>query len=207
MSTLKFKFYNYTDIPQSIKNEFYKLRKEVFKDRLDWQVEVKNGQEVDVYDNDNATYLLCFYHDILIAGVRFIPTLFPYMAQGPFDRFFSKQFPVENDIVEASRFFIHKNRIIELELNQQPLTALLLLYMHEYAKKLNYTSIVTIVSKPMSRIVRNNGWHYTFLDSGYVNPNEIIFLLDMPINDNNYFSITNYITPRIKNIDYMFELP
>ncbi|MCO6523399.1 MAG: hypothetical protein J6562_00055 [Candidatus Schmidhempelia sp.] len=207
MSTLKFKYYNYTDIPQSIKNEFYKLRKEVFKDRLDWQVEVKEGQEIDIYDNENATYLLCFYHDILIAGARFIPTIYPYMAQGPFNPFFSKPFPVAKDIIESSRFFIHKDRIIELKLNKQPLTALLLLYMHQYANKLTYKSIVTIVSKPMSRIVKNNGWNYTFLDSGYVNPNEIIFLLDMPINENNYINLINYITPRIKNINYEFELP
>ncbi|WP_392566326.1 acyl-homoserine-lactone synthase [Utexia brackfieldae] len=206
MSKIKFKYYKYTDIPQSIKNELYKLRKEVFKDRLDWQVEIKKGHEIDTYDNDNATYLLGFYNNILIAGARFISTIYPYMAQGPFEKFFNKPFPCSHDLVESSRFFIDKSRVIELKLQHQPLTALLLLFMHEYAKTFNFSSIVTIVSKPMTRIVKNNGWNYQFLDSGDVNPNETIFFIDMPVNSSNYENIFSHVKHKL-TIDYTFSLP
>src|SRR3989442_5048499 len=38
--------------------EMYRLRRRIFKDRLDWSVSVSGDLELDVYDALNPTYLL-----------------------------------------------------------------------------------------------------------------------------------------------------
>lgn len=43
---------------QVLVESMYKLRGEVFKNRLGWEVELKDGLEIDDFDNQNPSYVL-----------------------------------------------------------------------------------------------------------------------------------------------------
>ncbi len=53
----------------------YRLRRRVFKDRLDWSVSVSGDLEIDIYDALSPTYLLAVSADNEVLGcVRLLPT-------------------------------------------------------------------------------------------------------------------------------------
>ena len=65
--------------------EMHRLRCRVFNERLDWDVEVRNGLEIDQYDALHPTYLLVTPQLARICGcVRLLPTLGPTMLRDTF---------------------------------------------------------------------------------------------------------------------------
>jgi acyl homoserine lactone synthase len=52
----------------------HRLRGRVFKDRLDWDVAVSNGLEIDEYDTFKPTYLLLLEQTEVVGCVRLLPT-------------------------------------------------------------------------------------------------------------------------------------
>jgi len=57
-------------------NEMFQLRKRQFRDRLDWEVTVRDGWEIDEFDDMNPLYLVAWYEQAgAVAGcLRFLPT-------------------------------------------------------------------------------------------------------------------------------------
>ena len=55
-------------------NQFYKLRKKHFVDKLEWNLTHNDRIEMDQYDNPNAHYILCMHNGIVIGGARLIST-------------------------------------------------------------------------------------------------------------------------------------
>src|SRR3954466_2154793 len=53
----------------------HRLRGRVFKERLDWDVSVSDGLEIDQYDTFNPTYLLVVDHRHVVGCVRLLPTM------------------------------------------------------------------------------------------------------------------------------------
>ncbi len=185
MITIDFHKIEYRRDPHPWVAELYGLRKHVFCDRLNWKVTVRNGIELDEYDNWNTTYLVGTCQGIPLAGLRLINTLHPYMVEGPFRDFFRCTPPKRALMAESSRFFVDKTRSRKLGLAHLPLTEMLLFSMHDHGELTGLKSIVTVVSDAMARIVRQAGWHYQILDSGEASPGETVHLLDMPISSSN----------------------
>jgi N-acyl-L-homoserine lactone synthetase len=52
----------------------HRLRGRVFKDRLDWDVSVCNGLEIDQYDTFKPTYLMALEQNDVVGCVRLLPT-------------------------------------------------------------------------------------------------------------------------------------
>lgn len=52
----------------------HRLRGRVFKERLDWDVSVTGGLEIDQYDALNPTYLLVIEQRAVVGCVRLLPT-------------------------------------------------------------------------------------------------------------------------------------
>lgn len=69
-------------------DEVFTLRKDTFKDRLDWAVNCINGMEFDEYDNEHTTYLLGVKEGKVICSVRFIEINYPNMITGTFYSYF-----------------------------------------------------------------------------------------------------------------------
>ena len=52
----------------------HRLRRRVFRDRLEWEVSVSDGLEVDRYDDLSPTYLLGIDGQDVVGCVRLLPT-------------------------------------------------------------------------------------------------------------------------------------
>jgi acyl homoserine lactone synthase len=52
----------------------HRLRRRVFQDRLEWEVSVSDGLEVDQYDALSPTYLLGIDRQDVVGCVRLLPT-------------------------------------------------------------------------------------------------------------------------------------
>ena len=86
----------------------FRLRRRVFKERLDWSVSVSGDLEIDVYDALNPTYLIVVSSNHEVIGcVRLLPTLGPNMLADTFARLLNGQEPPRSArILESSRFCI-----------------------------------------------------------------------------------------------------
>lgn len=199
MDTVSFYTVNYSEASHELMGDLYGLRKEVFADRLDWRVVVREGREIDEYDNAAATYLVGMYGQRPLASLRLINTLNPYMAEGPFRSFFSRALPKDRLIAESSRFFVDKTRSQTFGLSRVPVTEMLLLAMHTHAARQGLVSIITVVSQAMSRIVSRAGWHYEVLDAGEASPGEKVLLLSMPVSPENDWRLNEVIESKSRH--------
>lgn len=139
----------------------YRLRRRVFKDRLDWSVSLSDDQEIDVYDVLNPTYLLVMSNAAdLIGCVRFLPTTGPTMLMDTFPVLLGgATSPRSDKILESSRFCVDTESIAETAaggLNRA--TFILFAAMIEQLRIVDADSIVTVTDVRMERILRRAGW-------------------------------------------------
>ena len=62
----------------------HRLRRKVFKDRLDWSVATTGDLEMDRYDTLDATYLVVADRGAVLGCVRLLPTTGPNMLANTF---------------------------------------------------------------------------------------------------------------------------
>ena len=139
----------------------YRLRRRIFKDRLDWSVSVSGDLELDVYDALNPTYLLVMSGAREVVGcVRLLPTTGPTMLAETFPSLLGGHTaPRSERILESSRFCVDTKlaaELVENGLNRG--TFILFAAMIESLHAANANSIVTVTDTRMERILRRAGW-------------------------------------------------
>jgi len=90
-------------------DEMFRLRTRQFRDRLGWNVTVKDGWEQDQFDDMNPLYVVSKDEKTgQVAGcMRYLPTTGRTMLRDVFDKYFEQPFDVESPLVwEGSRFAI-----------------------------------------------------------------------------------------------------
>jgi acyl homoserine lactone synthase len=132
----------------------------VFKERLDWDVSVAGGLEIDQYDTFMPTYLLALEQSEVVGCVRLLPTTgrnmladtFPVLLDG-------HAAPNAARIWESSRFCVDtKNVGATAENGLREATFLLFAAMIEWGKQLDLQAIATVTDLRMERILRRAGW-------------------------------------------------
>ncbi len=96
------------DLYQDEIEDMHRLRCRVFRERLHWEVTVKDGMERDKFDNVGPVYLLNCNSDGAVEGTwRLLPTTGPYMLRDVFRELLEAR-PAPNDphIWETSRFAV-----------------------------------------------------------------------------------------------------
>lgn len=139
----------------------YRLRRRVFKDRLDWSVSTSDDLELDVYDVLNPTYLLVMLDAVEVVGcVRFLPTMGPTMLADTFPALLGgRGAPRSVRILESSRFCVDTTLANERSENGlHHATFILFAAMIEWLRLSNASSIVTVTDTRMERILRRAGW-------------------------------------------------
>ncbi|MDH2348530.1 MULTISPECIES: acyl-homoserine-lactone synthase [unclassified Bradyrhizobium] len=138
----------------------HRLRRRVFKDRLDWEVSVSNGLEIDQYDTFKPTYLLALEQTDVVGCVRLLPTTgrnmladtFPVLLDG-------NPAPKATTIWESSRFCVDtKSVATTAENGLRKATFLLFAAMIEWGQQHNLQAIATVTDLRMERILRRAGW-------------------------------------------------
>ncbi|MCV9879003.1 acyl-homoserine-lactone synthase [Brenneria izbisi] len=185
---------SYSLLSEEKSEELFTLRKETFKDRLNWAVQCTDGMEFDQYDNNNTTYLFGIKDDFVICSLRFIETKYPNMITGTFFSYFEKINIPEGNYIESSRFFVDKERARNILGNNYPISSMLFLSMINYSRKNGYEGIYTIVSHPMLTILKRSGWKISVVEQGMSEKNERVYLLFLPVDDENQEILTRRIS-------------
>ncbi|WP_127957702.1 acyl-homoserine-lactone synthase [Serratia microhaemolytica] len=171
---------NHDFLSERKSEELFALRKEVFKDRLNWSVNCINGLEFDEYDDHNANYLFGIMDDTVICGSRLIEMQYPNMIVGTFASCFENFTLPEGNYIESSRFFVDKARAKKINRERFPISLLMFLATINYSRNFNYDGILTIVSHSMFTILERSGWKFTVISKGLSEKNESIYLLNLP---------------------------
>ncbi|WP_230646845.1 acyl-homoserine-lactone synthase [Bradyrhizobium sp. Leaf401] len=139
----------------------HRLRRRVFKDRLDWDVSVSNGLEVDQYDTFEPTYLLGLEQNDVVGCVRLLPTTGPNMLADTFPVLLDgNAAPKTARIWESSRFCVDtRSAPATAEHGLRKATLLLFAAMIEWGQQHNLRAIATVTDLCMERILRRAGWH------------------------------------------------
>jgi len=138
----------------------HRLRRKVFKDRLDWSVATTGDLEMDRYDTLNATYLTVVDRGAVLGCVRLLPTTGPNMLADTFPELLDGEpAPSSELIAESSRF------CVDTELTDattdgglRQATFMLFAAMLEWGEARGLVSIATVTDLRMERILRRAGW-------------------------------------------------
>lgn len=141
-------------------NSMFKLRAEVFHDRLGWEVFLKDGLEIDRFDEGEALYLLNIDNRERLKGcLRLLPTTAPNMLSDVFNVLLSSDDIIESPLIwESTRFCVSKEAMAERSeslINKS--TAELLSGLFEYSKIVGLTHIVSVYDGMMKRILDRAG--------------------------------------------------
>ena len=141
--------------------EMHRLRYRVFKERLDWGVNIVDGAEADDFDSFDPVYLLLRGQEGRVQGcVRLLPTTGPTMLRDVFPELLAgRPAPADKEVWESSRF----------ALDLPPVTAgttgglatatyELFAGMIEFGLARSLIDIVTVTDVRVERILRRAGW-------------------------------------------------
>lgn len=139
----------------------HRLRYRVFKERLDWDVEVSDEREFDRFDALRPLYLLQRRHDGEICGcVRLLPSTGPIMLRDVFPVLLhGRTAPASPDVWESSRFALDlaasapKGRGGIAKATYE-----LFAGMVEFGLSRQLTAIVTVTDVRIERILRRARW-------------------------------------------------
>jgi acyl homoserine lactone synthase len=135
------------------------LRKQVFKDRLGWDVTVDGEFEADEYDRLWPNYLLSIDKRGTVNGcVRLLPTTGPNMLRDIFPSFVTKApVPCGEWVWEASRFAVSSGEV-RAEAGLSQTTFDLLVGVLRFGLLNRISAIACVVDVRMERILRRAGW-------------------------------------------------
>lgn len=138
----------------------HRLRRKVFKDRLDWSVSTTGDLEMDRYDTLDATYLVVVDRGDVLGCVRLLPTTGPNMLADTFPELLDGAVaPRSNLIAESSRFCVD-TELTDATSNGglRRATLVLLAAMRDWGRAHDLDSIVTVTDLRMERVLRRANW-------------------------------------------------
>lgn len=140
--------------------EMHRLRCRVFKERLDWGVDVRDGLEVDQFDQCDPVYLLSLDSAGKVQGcVRLLPTLGPNMLRDTFSALLKgNACPAAPNIWESSRFALDLQRSAASSGALSAATTEMFAGMIEFGLARSLVDIVTVTDVRVERILRRAGW-------------------------------------------------
>ena len=151
---------HYGEFSQDLQS-MHRLRYRVFRERLDWDVQVSGDLELDTFDVLDPHYLLLRNCDGSIGGcVRLLPSSGPTMLRDTFPSLLGGQpAPEEEDIWESSRFALDlpptaPKGAVGIAVGTYELFAAMI----EFGRSRNLRRIVTVTDMRMERILRRAGW-------------------------------------------------
>jgi N-acyl-L-homoserine lactone synthetase len=142
----------------SLLNEMFVLRARVFGERLQWDVDVIDGREVDRFDVEDPVYLLAVNPVTrrLEGSVRLLPTTGPNMLRDVFPILLPYGVTVEHPLIwESSRFCIEPDLVHSGQHRINRVTSELLCGLVEIAMSVGLTHIVSVYDARMARIFRS----------------------------------------------------
>lgn len=147
------------DRPQ-LADAMFSLRKQVFHDRLGWEVTVRDGWEIDDFDSADPAYLLSVDDAGRLKGsLRLLPTTGPNMLRDVFSDLLDGAPPVESPLIwESTRFCVTADAAAERSGNLlNRTTGELLAGIVEVGMSAGLISVVSVYDAVMKRVLERAG--------------------------------------------------
>lgn len=142
----------------------YRLRHDVFHDRLGWDVVSDNGMEHDEFDELDPVYVLA-KRDLEVRGCwRLLPTTGPYMLKDTFPQLLHGQpAPQHPDVWELSRFAVATDGTEEAGFGLSSMPIEMIRLAIRFAKENGIRRYVSVTSVAIERMFRKLGVSVTRL--------------------------------------------
>jgi N-acyl-L-homoserine lactone synthetase len=146
---------------QDVLEDMYRLRARVFEGRLGWDVEVKDGMEVDQFDHCHPAHVVSLDGDGRVVGcMRLLQTTGPHMLADVFNSILDGEPPLRSaQVWEATRFCVDTQRLNRgRDRNSiSYVTSEVMLGAFEYARKSGVLDAVAVIDPVMNRVLKRSG--------------------------------------------------
>ncbi|MES2826349.1 MAG: acyl-homoserine-lactone synthase [Pseudomonadota bacterium] len=141
---------------EKIVNGVYELRYETFKNRLNWDIETKDGKEKDQFDDLDFWYIAITNQENRVDGCwRALPTTGNYMLESIFPELMQgEKVPKAENVWEISRFAVRKGSATEIQGYWNTLTIDLIASFYKFAQEQGIEHYVTVTTVACERILR-----------------------------------------------------
>jgi len=146
--------------------QMHRLRAEVFRNRLKWDVAIEEGGERDQYDDLSPTYILATLSGQRVVGcARLLPASGPTMLERTFPQLLAAgSLSATAAMVESSRFCVDTTLPTARAGGQLHLATLTMFAgIIEWSMASGYDEIVTATDLRFERILKRAGWPMTRL--------------------------------------------
>jgi N-acyl-L-homoserine lactone synthetase len=140
-------------------DQMFRARASVFHDRLGWDVEVRNGREIDRYDEEHDPLYLVSVDSRgrLTGSLRLLPTTGPTMLSNEFSGFFNEPVDIESPTAwECTRFCVHPET--EGPTSYRMVSSELLIGLCELCLASGIEQIVGVYDDRTTRVYARIGW-------------------------------------------------
>jgi len=141
-------------------DQMFRLRADIFHNRLGWEVSVSDGWEQDQFDQHNPLYALSVDEDGELQGaLRLLPTTGPHMLRDVFSELLDEdESIVSPHIWESTRFCVSPQAADTRSTNRlNHVTGELLAAIVEIGQQAGLSSVVSVYDARMRRILRLAG--------------------------------------------------
>ncbi|MDR5651640.1 acyl-homoserine-lactone synthase [Ruixingdingia sedimenti] len=140
--------------------DMYRLRARVFGDRLGWEVEIKDGMEIDQFDRLDPAYVIGLDDEgHVVSCVRALQTTGPHMLSDVFQVILDGEPPLRSArLWESTRFCVDTQRLAGNG-NMKAVslaTCELMIGSLEYARRSGISDIVTVIDPVMDRVLKRS---------------------------------------------------
>jgi acyl homoserine lactone synthase len=138
----------------------HRIRMQVFSDRLGWEVDVKDGWEIDRFDDENPLYLVSVdpASKRVRGSLRLLPTTGPNMLRDVFSCLLPGDVIESATIWESTRFSVHPDFATERTANRlNYTTGELLAGIVEVGMTAGLTYVVSVYDARMARVLKSAG--------------------------------------------------
>lgn len=142
-------------------DSMHRLRARVFRDRMNWDVEVRDGREADQFDDCGPTYILAISGRNQVAGcARLLPATGPTLLSVLFPELVGSEFfKPHAAMIESSRFCVDTS--VQGDRTGEGLhgaTWTMFAAIIEWSLASGYQELVTVTDVRIERILRRAGW-------------------------------------------------
>lgn len=145
----------------SVLDKMHGLRARVFQDRLGWDVTVRNGKEIDGFDDLNPTHIVSIDDDGDVVGcMRLLQTTGPHMLADVFSGILDGEPPLRSARVwEATRFCVDTQKLGRGRGRStiSYVTSEVMIGAFEYARRAGVLDAVAVIDPVMNRVLKRSG--------------------------------------------------
>jgi N-acyl-L-homoserine lactone synthetase len=142
-------------------DQMHRLRARVFSDRLGWQVNVRDGREVDEFDSLCPTHVICVADDGAVVGsMRLLQTTGPHMLADVFAPLLDGEPPPRSSrLWEATRFCVDIHRLPDRRgpRSVSSVTSEVMIGAFEYGMEAGITDAIAVIDPIMHRVMIRSG--------------------------------------------------